>query len=132
MKTRTLATVLFCLLVATAGAAVSEPALRTVTSEARIVSRSENQRTWDRVQVITNMARRVLKVETVTNRYVELAPGICFEDAEGKWHDAEAEFTPALDGGAEALRLGHKVHLSPDLHTEGALQVRLPNGQLMS
>jgi hypothetical protein len=97
-----------------------------------VISRSENERIWRRVALFTNYLGGVPKITVITNHYTELGTGLCYQEADGTWKDAKAEFVVTPDGGAEARRGLHKVRLKPDIYTIGAVQLTLPNGHSMS
>src|SRR5436190_15758318 len=98
----------------------------------KIVARDDGQRIWEQVKYLTNFNLPVPRVEIITNRYTELGAGICYQNPDGKWTDSQARFVLTADGSVEATESPHKVRISPDLYSIGAVKMTLPDGRLMS
>jgi hypothetical protein len=126
-------------------AAVGEATLATKSAEAKlapgfalavephkVVSRDDSQRIWEQVKYLTNFNLPIPRVEIITNRYTEIGSGICYQQADGQWTDSQARFILNADGSIEATEMPHKVRISPDLHSIGAVKMTLPDGRLMS
>ncbi|MFM7216295.1 MAG: hypothetical protein ACKO3H_15600 [Verrucomicrobiota bacterium] len=68
---------------------------------------------------------------TETNSYVQLETGLNYWNESGQWEESRAEFE-LIPGAAIAWKGQHKVSLAANLNMAGAVQMRLPDGGLMS
>lgn len=64
------------------------------------------------------------------SRYWQLETGLNYRDENGEWQAAEERFE-IVPGAAIAWRGRHRVSLAAELNTQGAVQFRLPGGELL-
>src|SRR5262245_52904698 len=90
----------------------------------QVVERGQNHRLMQRIsRTMLGDGRAV----DVTNSYTEIGGGICyFKDRQ--WRDSRAEFQ-LFPGGAIAQEGPFQLILTPDIATEGAVDVLTPEGQ---
>lgn len=95
-----------------------------VPADPVIVELGQNHRTWQRISEETLPNGVVLQH---TNSYVELSDGLhYFKD--GQWRETKAEFK-IFPAGAVAQEGPFQLILSPDISTEGAVDLLAPGGK---
>lgn len=85
-------------------------------------ARDAHLNVWESVTEIPGPKGRMVQR---TKRFVELAAGLNFRDAQGEWQPAEARFE-ITENGVQALRTAHKVRLPADIATSFGVEVVTP------
>jgi hypothetical protein len=89
-----------------------------VDASPRAVAHDVGSTEWQTVRLVTNALTGVVTART--GRVVELASGLNYRDAEGRWRPSRAEFTRA-PGGYVAERGPHRVVLPDVMRAEGVV-----------
>lgn len=93
-----------------------------------VTERGPHHRVWAKVVWETNTLGWA---EARTNSYIELATGLHYPDANGVWTESREEIEMLPRGAGAVARHGqHEVIFPADIH-DGAIQMRLPDGQLL-
>jgi len=83
-----------------------------------------------RVEVVRELADEQGGTITVTNSYVQLESGLNYRNEQGEWVASEPKFEITAEG-VTAWKGQHRVSLAGNLDTQGAVQLRLPDGRLI-
>lgn len=87
---------------------------------ASIVGRDQHSRQWQNITA-----------DGQTNSYTELCSGICYKDDKGNWLDSSTAIEIQAKGHGTATKIPYKVILSPDVSSEGAIDMLTPGSQRM-
>ena len=94
-------------------------------TERQIVERGPHHRTVNYVsESIAPEGGAILR----TNRYTELATGICYQNQAGEWLDSR-ELIEIVAGGALASQGPHHVAFAANVNTAGAINILTPDGK---
>ncbi|MCX6925880.1 MAG: hypothetical protein NT154_22140, partial [Verrucomicrobia bacterium] len=100
-----------------------------VAGDYSILSRSAHERTWGKVVTVPLPSGETLL--TTNSTYIEMATGLCFQDAQTQeWKDSQALIVPA-PGGAISDQGQHKLFLPKNLG-DGPIEVEMPSGQRLA
>jgi len=83
-----------------------------------------------RVEVLRDVVNELGETVTVTNSYVQLESGLNYRNEQGEWVASEPKFEITAEG-VTAWKGQHRVSLAGNLDTQGAVQLRLPDGRLI-
>jgi hypothetical protein len=84
-----------------------------------------------RVEVVKTRLDEQGNTISETNSYVQLETGLNFRNSQGEWEETKVEFE-LVPEGAIAWKGQHRVSLAGNLNTAEAVQLRLPDGALVS
>jgi thrombospondin type 3 repeat protein len=116
MKARPL--ILFCVSAALWCAQDNATAAEFSPQSPVIIDTGPNHRSWESTRLVTDeFGQSTLRPST----FVEVAPGLNYQDESGIWRASEDLIELTDDGGAAALRGQHKVRFSPNINTQGAI-----------
>ncbi len=83
---------------------------------------------WSTVTSSTNPATGL--VDQKTNTFTALAGGLNYKNEKGEWTESREEIE-LFEGGAIARQAGHKVVFAQNINTKAAIQLTMPNGQVL-
>src|ERR1035438_5040994 len=108
---------------ATAGQSTGNaPALPPPTAY-HVVERGANHKTWQRETFEPGPQGQVV---THLHKFKELANGMHFKDAQGKWEESQEQIT-AFAGGAIAQQSQYQVIFANNLNSAGAIDQQTPD-----
>lgn len=90
-----------------------------------VVERGANHRVWEKTsyELLPNG-----KVVSKKHRYTELAGGMHYKDANGKWAESKEEIVAMPQGGAAAVQGQHQVYFPDDIY-QGVIETVTPDGK---
>jgi hypothetical protein len=94
----------------------------------KIVSRDAHQRV---LEVTESVLLPDGSISLTTNSIVELATGLHYLNEQGEWLETQESFE-LVPGAARAWQGSHRVTLAANPNTFAAVQLRLPDGRLLS
>ncbi|HEY0549119.1 MAG TPA: lamin tail domain-containing protein, partial [Verrucomicrobiae bacterium] len=95
--------------------------------ERTVVARDAHRRIWQRDNLITTADGKLVNQP---KRVVEIATGLHYRGETGEWKESRDEIEIVADGAA-ATKGPHKVHLSGNIKSFGAVTITTPDNQTL-
>src|SRR5688572_16723889 len=94
------------------------PALQSTAPTWQVTARDRDSQVWEGVSTVTVPGRGV---RARAHRFVELATGLNYRDADGNWHSTREEFELSPDGRAVARFGPHQLIVGNNINSATAI-----------